>query len=47
MEYPVADSSMAFILSNDSKKEISLFKKATPWDSEGKRENENKKDKRQ
>lgn len=37
---------MALVLSNDSKKKISLFEKATPWDRERKRENENKKDKK-
>ncbi len=46
IDYLVADSSVALVLYNDSKKKISLFEKASPWDPEGKRENENKKDKK-
>lgn len=38
IEYPVADSSIAFILSNDGKKKISLFKKPIPLETVRERE---------
>lgn len=43
IDYLEAKTSAAFILSNDSKKKISLFEKTTPRDSERKRGAENKK----
>lgn len=43
IEYLAASSSVASVLPNDSKKKICLFENGAPRDSEGKRENENKK----